>query len=63
MKQFNLPDVGEGLQEAEIVQWNVQVGDLVEADQIILIIEDLIISYFLKKINFYFKIIAEFVIS
>ena len=39
MKQFNLPDVGEGLQEAEIVQWNVQVGDLVEADQIILIIE------------------------
>ncbi len=39
MKQFNLPDVGEGLQEAEIVQWNVQVGDVVEADQIILIIE------------------------
>ena len=30
MKQFKLPDLGEGLQEAEIVEWHVQVGDQVE---------------------------------
>lgn len=39
MKRFNLPDVGEGLQEAEIVQWLINVGDKVAVDQIILIIE------------------------
>ncbi len=33
MKIFKLPDLGEGLQEAEIVQWHVAVGDEVEADQ------------------------------
>ncbi len=32
MKLFKLPDLGEGLQEAEIVQWHVQEGDEVEAD-------------------------------
>ncbi len=33
MKIFKLPDLGEGLQEAEIVQWHVAVGDEVAADQ------------------------------
>lgn len=33
MKIFKLPDLGEGLQEAEIVKWHVAVGDVVEADQ------------------------------
>jgi pyruvate dehydrogenase E2 component (dihydrolipoamide acetyltransferase) len=33
MKLFKLPDLGEGLQEAEIVQWHVAVGDEVKADQ------------------------------
>ena len=33
MKIFKLPDLGEGLQEAEIVQWHVAVGDEVKADQ------------------------------
>lgn len=30
---FNLPDVGEGLAEAEVVQWFVNVGDSVTEDQ------------------------------
>jgi 2-oxoisovalerate dehydrogenase E2 component (dihydrolipoyl transacylase) len=33
MRRFNLPDLGEGLQEAEIVRWHVAVGDTVEVDQ------------------------------
>ena len=33
MQRFNLPDLGEGLQEAEIVRWHVAVGDRVAVDQ------------------------------
>jgi pyruvate dehydrogenase E2 component (dihydrolipoamide acetyltransferase) len=33
MKIFKLPDLGEGLQEAEIVEWHVAVGDEIKADQ------------------------------
>ena len=36
---FNLPDVGEGLTEAEIVTWKVAVGDSVVVNQIIVEIE------------------------
>lgn len=33
MKIFKLPDLGEGLQEAEIVTWYVKAGDTVKTDQ------------------------------
>lgn len=39
MKLFKLPDLGEGLQEAEIVQWHVQAGDEVQADQLLVSVE------------------------
>jgi len=38
-KLFKLPDVGEGLTEAEIVTWNVAVGDTVKINDIIVEIE------------------------
>ncbi|MGO3885611.1 MAG: dihydrolipoamide acetyltransferase family protein, partial [Mycetocola sp.] len=36
---FTLPDVGEGLTEAEIVSWKVAAGDTVEVNQVIVEIE------------------------
>jgi 2-oxoisovalerate dehydrogenase E2 component (dihydrolipoyl transacylase) len=39
VKQFKLPDVGEGLTEADIVKWLVQPGDKVSINQIIVEIE------------------------
>lgn len=39
VKTFNLPDLGEGLPEAEIVNWLVAEGDVVEVDQPMLSVE------------------------
>ncbi|HEY5015751.1 MAG TPA: biotin/lipoyl-containing protein, partial [Streptosporangiaceae bacterium] len=39
LRQFKLPDVGEGLTEADIVKWHVQVGETVKVNQIIVDIE------------------------
>jgi 2-oxoisovalerate dehydrogenase E2 component (dihydrolipoyl transacylase) len=37
--QFRLPDLGEGLTEAEIISWLVQPGDMVETDQPVAVVE------------------------
>src|SRR5215813_591209 len=39
MRQFLLPDLGEGLEEAEIVAWHVTEGDRVVADQPLVSVE------------------------
>src|SRR5215471_4673684 len=39
MRQFVLPDLGEGLEEAEIVSWYVNEGDHVVTDQPLLAVE------------------------
>jgi 2-oxoisovalerate dehydrogenase E2 component (dihydrolipoyl transacylase) len=36
---FLLPDVGEGLEEAEIVQWKVSIGEHIEVNQVVVEIE------------------------
>ena len=38
-RQFTLPDLGEGLEEAEIVSWLVNEGDHVVADQPLVSVE------------------------
>ncbi len=37
--EFELPDVGEGVAEGEIVAWHVEVGDRVEEDQVLAEVE------------------------
>ncbi len=39
MPDFLLPDLGEGLEEAEIIAWHVQVGDHVDVDQPVVEVE------------------------
>ena len=39
MTTFHLPDLGEGLAEAEIVRWHVKVGDRIKADEPMLAVE------------------------
>ena len=36
---FPMPDVGEGLSEAEIVEWIVAVGELVAEDQPVVVVQ------------------------
>ena len=39
MPEYKLPDVGEGLTEAEIVAWRVKVGDVIDVNDIVVDIE------------------------
>ncbi len=39
IKEFRLPDLGEGLTESEIVSWKVGVGDTVALNQVIAEVE------------------------
>ena len=39
MAEYLLPDVGEGLTEAEIVSWKVKVGDVIAINDIVVEIE------------------------
>ncbi|MGA8708192.1 MAG: biotin/lipoyl-containing protein, partial [Steroidobacteraceae bacterium] len=39
MTVFKLPDLGEGLSEAEVLNWHVQVGDRIEVDAPMLSVE------------------------
>ncbi len=39
MKYFKLPDLGEGLPEAEIVEWHIREGDAVKTDQLLVSVE------------------------
>ncbi len=39
VKEFALPDLGEGLTESELVSWRVAVGDTVELNQVIAEVE------------------------
>ncbi|MDE2408460.1 MAG: 2-oxo acid dehydrogenase subunit E2, partial [Xanthomonadaceae bacterium] len=32
-KKFYLPDLGEGLPDATIVEWHVKVGDVIRLDE------------------------------
>src|ERR1700726_2889637 len=39
MPDFPLPDLGEGLEEAEVIAWRVKPGDRVAVDQVIVEVE------------------------
>jgi len=39
MPKFNLPDLGEGLQDAEIIEWVIEEGQNVEVDQAVVVVE------------------------
>ncbi|WP_276273696.1 2-oxo acid dehydrogenase subunit E2 [Haloarcula litorea] len=39
MFEFELPDLGEGVAEGEVIEWHVAVGDAVEEDQVLAEVE------------------------
>src|SRR5689334_6394054 len=39
MQEFKLPDLGEGMHEAEVVEWLVKPGDTLKLDQVMVKVE------------------------
>ncbi|OZE81352.1 hypothetical protein CH298_26640 [Rhodococcoides fascians] len=39
IQEFTMPDLGEGLEDGEIVEWTVEVGDRVELNQVVAVVE------------------------
>ena len=39
MRFFNLPDLGEGIPEADVVEWHVKEGDSIKEDDIMVSVE------------------------
>ena len=39
VREYKLPDPGEGLTEAEIVTWQVKVGDVIKINDVVVEIE------------------------
>jgi pyruvate dehydrogenase E2 component (dihydrolipoamide acetyltransferase) len=39
MQEFKLPDLGEGMHEAEVVEWLVKPGDILKLDQVMVKVE------------------------
>src|SRR5258708_14465429 len=39
MQEFKLPDLGEGMHEAEVVQWLIKPGDTIKLDQTMVKVE------------------------
>lgn len=39
ISEFKLPDLGEGMHEAEIVEWLIQPGDMLKQDQTMVKVE------------------------
>jgi 2-oxoisovalerate dehydrogenase E2 component (dihydrolipoyl transacylase) len=39
IKDFKLPDLGEGLEEGEIIEWHVEVGEIIELNQTVADVE------------------------
>jgi 2-oxoisovalerate dehydrogenase E2 component (dihydrolipoyl transacylase) len=39
IREFRVPDLGEGLEDAQIVEWHVKVGDAVELNQDVCVVE------------------------
>ena len=50
-KIFNLPDLGEGLPDATIVEWHVKEGDIIRLDDNLVSMETLL------KLLFHFLVL------
>ena len=55
MARFNLPDLGEGLQEAEIIRWHVAVGDVVAIDQPLVAMETRQALFIISEVDTTFR--------